>query len=288
MEAEQPRVVYRPLLQKCACRAQDILLEGLAPSRKQSDWCLVLSRRGVLAARAVVLAVVVVAASCATERDGSRTSTPIDADSARVRRALHAELRALAPNPEYIVEFDTARVHLWPAIPSRAVPGLVYHRATLTYPLRNQGTRALVATRDTLIRPVRNVVDWSEIAAGWEPSSPKAAAWACAELYHLQYRRSPRWQAAVFGLDTVSRFFPPEVYTPADLKRMERQLPDTFIVENPKYMSSRYRVRLWVVWPEYDALAVEVACELPAPMWEYGSPAGLAVTRSLPRFVPDN
>lgn len=263
------------------------MLDGLA-ARFTAHGRLVLSRRSALAARAVLLAVVVAGASCATERDGARTSTPAGTDSVRVRRALHAELRALAPNPDFIVEFDTARVHLWPAIPSRAVPGLVYHRATLTHPLGNQGTMALVATRDTLIRPIRNVVDWSEIAAGWEPSSREAAAWACAELYHLQYRRSPRWQAAVFGLDTVSRFFPPEVYTPAYLMRMERQLPDTFIVENPKYMSSRYRVRLWVVWPEYDALAVEVACELPAPMWEYGSPAGLAVIRSLPRFVPDN
>jgi hypothetical protein len=252
--------------------------------RFTAHGCLVLSRRSALAARAVLLAVVVAGASCATERDGSRTSTP----AGTVRLALHAELRALAPNPDFIVEFDTARVHLWPAIPSRAVPGLVYRWASLTYPLGNQGTTALVATRDTLIRPVRNVVDWSEIAAGWVPSSREAAAWACAELYHLQYRRSPRWQAPVFGLDTVSRFFPPGVYTSADLKRMERQLPDTFIVENPKYMSSRYRVRLWVVWPEYDALAVEVACELPAPMWEHGSPAGLAVIRSLPWFVPDN
>ena len=208
---------------------------------------------------------------------------PVDADSVRLRRAVYAELRALASNSDFNIEFDTMRVHIWPEIPSRAIPGLAYHWAGLAYPSSASGVTALVATRDTLIQAVRHAVDWSVIARGWEPSSREAAAWACAELYQVQYLTGPHLRAAVSGLDTLSRHFPPEIYGPEERELMERQLPDSFIVEDPAFPSHRRRVRLWVVYPSLRFLADEVVCELPSPMWVLGTPASLAIIRSLPR-----
>lgn len=241
-----------------------------------------LSSIKAIAAGATFAAVVAVVASCATERDGTRTSIPAGADSVRLRRAVYAELRALASNSDFNIEFDTMRVSIWSAIPSRAVPGLAYHWAGLSYPSSASGVWALVATRDTLMQAVRHAVDWSVIAKGWQPNSREAAAWACAELYQVQYVTGPRFRAAVFGLDTLSRHFPPEMYGSGERERMERQLPDTFIVEDPKFPSHRRRVRLWVVYPSLGSIADEVACELPSPMWILGTPASLAIIRSLP------
>ena len=246
-----------------------------------------LSRVRAIAAGAGLAALAGLVSSCATERDSSRPSMPAAADSARLLRALHAELRGLASNPDFNIEFDSTRVEVLPGVRSRVVQGLTYHWAVLLYPDSIQsdvgGIRGLVATRDTLIQALRHAADWSDIAKGWEPNSREAAAWACAELSQVHYRRGPRFSAAVFGLDTIRHHFPVEMYSPEAIAYLARTLPDTLIVEDPKFPSSLRRVRLWLVHPGFGSLADEVVCELPSPMSSAGTSASIVIIRSLPR-----
>lgn len=204
-----------------------------------------------------------VGADSATPRDDSVASMPSAADSVRLHRAMLTELSMLASNPDFDVEFDTTRVSFAPRLLSRAVPGLEYHWAHLESRVTSHGgIWALIATRDTLMRAVRHAVDWSAIARDWTPSTREAAAWACAELYRIQYHGGPRDQAEVFGLDSL----PTQALLSGEREWLEKQLPDTFVVENRPNHARGRRVRLWVVNPEMRTLADEVACELPEPM----------------------
>jgi len=155
-----------------------------------------------------------------------------------------------------------------------------YHWAELPSPGNDVGgIMVLVATRDTTIAVVRHAGDWSEVARGWEPGTREQAAWACAELYRIQYRGGPRDQADVFGLDTL----PVLAMLPGEREWLLHSLRDTFVVEEPAFPAIARRVRLWVVNPEEASLADEVACELPSPMWIDQYSANLAIVRSLSR-----
>lgn len=217
-------------------------------------------------------------------RDESRSAAwrfgpSVSATSANVRSLLTSEITEQVRGWDSSIVIDTADLR-FSTRPSAAVEGMDYHWAELDRTEADYGyVFALVASRRGQATVVRNTVDWSRIARGWEPNDPPAAVRACAELYRIQSRIGLRGVVAPFGIDSVPGF----AIHPDERARLTRELRDTATAELVTETRRVLSVHAWLVHPTEHSLAHEIACELPVPMGEYGDHANLAVVRRFSR-----
>ena len=112
------------------------------------------------------------------------------------RQALLAELRHATPSGQAVPEDSTINVVV---DSSRAVPGLIYYRGTYLPPNTMHVVHgAVVVLRDTAVRVLRTIDDWSAIAHGWQPQSAAEALNACVELATQVSPRAYRVEPKLF------------------------------------------------------------------------------------------